>query len=187
MVVLQKHDMKNEGNIISGSMNEAINRQIGREFAASLQYISMATYFDGEGLTQLSDFFYRQADEERDHAMRFVKYLVDAGGQVAIPPVAGPQNEFPDIKSAISLALDWEREVTRDINEMMKLAVEESDFISQNQLSWFINEQLEELATMDNLLKVIQHAGDNVLYIEDYVASHGVKRGESGTKVNSEN
>ena len=73
MVVLQKHDMKNEGNIISGSMNEAINRQIGREFAASLQYISMATYFDGEGLTQLSDFFYRQADEERDHAMRFVK------------------------------------------------------------------------------------------------------------------
>ena len=88
MIVLQKHDMKNEGNIISGSMNEAINRQIGREFAASLQYISMATYFDGEGLTQLSDFFYRQADEERDHVMRFVKYLVDAGGHVAIPPVA---------------------------------------------------------------------------------------------------
>ena len=177
--------MEKQGNIISEPMNAAINKQIGREFAASLQYISMATYFDGEGLTQLSEFFYQQADEERDHAMRFVKYLVDAGGSVAIPPVAGPQNEFPDIKSAISLALDWEREVTRDINDMMKLSVEESDFISQNQLSWFINEQLEELATMDNLLKVIQHAGSNVLYIEEYVASHGIKRGESASNANS--
>ncbi|MDC0325661.1 ferritin [bacterium] len=179
--------MEKQGNIISASMNDAINKQIGREFAASLQYISMATYFDGEGLTQLSAFFYRQADEERDHAMRFVKYLVDAGGQVAIPPIAGPQNEFETIKAAISLALEWEREVTRDINDMMKMAVEESDFISQNQLSWFINEQLEELATMDNLLKVIQHAGDNVLYIEDYVASHGVNRGESASNANAGN
>jgi ferritin len=77
--------------LFSEKMNAAINEQIGREFAASLEYLSIASCFASEGLTELAKHFYRQAEEERDHAMRSVKYVVDAGGKVAIPAIPAPR------------------------------------------------------------------------------------------------
>jgi ferritin len=157
--------------LISKKMNAAINEQIGNEFGASLQYVAIASHFANEGLTELATLFYRQADEERDHAMRFVRYLVDAGGRVEIPGIDAPRNTFKSVEEAVKLSLDWERTVTGQINSLVELAIKESDHISHNALTWFVHEQLEEMSSMDNLLKVVQRAGEKeLLYVEGYLA-----------------
>ena len=159
--------------LISKKVNEAINQQIGNEFGASLQYVSIASYFAADGLLELSAFFFKQAEEERDHAMRFVKFVVDSGGRVEIPEIAAPKNLFKGVVDAAQLSLKWETEVTGQINKLVELAVKERDHITQNFLQWFLREQLEEFSTMDTLLKVAQRAGQNVLLVEEYVARHG--------------
>ncbi len=161
--------------LISKKVNDAINQQIGNEFGASLQYVSIATYLSGEGLIELSSFFYKQSEEEREHAMRFVKFVVDSGGQLKIPGIAAPRSSFKQVLEALELSLNWEREVTAQITALYALAVKENDYVSQNFLSWFIKEQLEEVSTMDTLVKVAQRAKDNLLFLEEFVARHGDK------------
>lgn len=169
--------------LISPKMNAAINEQIGNEFAASLQYVAIASHFAGEGLAELAGKFYLQAEEERDHAMRFVRYVVDAGGRVAIPAIAAPKAQFASVEEAVKLSLEWEQTVTRQINGLVQLAIQEQDYIAQNFLGWFVNEQLEEVSSMDNLLKVVQRAGEqNLLYVESYLArQHGTGVGSGAT------
>ena len=159
--------------LISQKMNDALNEQIGYEFAASLQYVSIASHFAGEGLTCLANHFYKQANEERDHAMRFVNYVVDAGGTVVIPDIKAPQSRFSGVEEAVSLSLSQEKEVTAKINALVEQSMKESDHITFQILSWFVREQLEEVSSMDNLLKVVQLAGPkNLLYVEEYIARH---------------
>jgi ferritin len=160
--------------LISKKMNEAVNGQVGREFGAMLQYVAVASYFARESLPEMAAFFYAQAEDERDHALRFVKYVVDTGGRVQIPAIAAPKNEFKSIADAVQLSLDWERAVTKQINELAELAIKESDHITQNFLQWFMNEQLEEVSTMDTLLKVVERAGpDRLLQVEEYILRRG--------------
>src|SRR5688572_10711767 len=174
--------MRKRGNVrrltmlISKKMNEAINRQICYEFSAMLQYVAIASHFVEESLHQLAAHFYKQADEERDHAMRFVKYLLDAGGHVDIGDIPSPQDRFKTVEEAIQLSLDQEMKVTEQINQLIELAIKERDHITQNALNWFVNEQLEEVSSMDSLLKMVQRAGPaNLLYVEDFVSRHKAK------------
>ncbi len=157
--------------LISEKMNDAINLQIGKEFSASLQYVSIASHFATETLPELAAHFYRQADEERDHAMRFVHYVVEAGGRVEIPAIPIPKAEFSSVEEAVQLSVEQEKAVTNEINELVELALKESDHITNNFLAWFLTEQLEEVSSMESLLKMVQRAGEtNLLYIEDYLA-----------------
>lgn len=157
--------------LISQGMNDAINQQIGNEFSASLQYVSIASHFASETLPELAAHFYKQANEERGHAMRFVKYVVDAGGRVEIPALPVPKADFKAVEEAIQFSLDQEKTVTEQINELVQLCMKESDFITNNFLSWFLTEQLEEVSSMENLLKIVQRAGEtNLLFVEDYLA-----------------
>ncbi|HWX22908.1 MAG TPA: ferritin [Candidatus Binatia bacterium] len=156
--------------LISNKMNAAINQQIGNEFGASLQYVAIASRFAGEGLNALAGHFYLQAEEERDHAMRFVRFLSDAGGKVEIPTIPAPRTNFKNAADAVRLALNHEMNVTSQINGLVDLALKESDHISRDMLSWFVKEQLEEVSSMDNLLKVVQRAGEsNLIHVEDYI------------------
>ncbi len=156
--------------IISKKMNDAINEEIGLELFASNQYISIASYFDDMALKLLANLFYKQSDEERAHAMKFVKYLNDAGGPVEIPAVKKPKSDFKGPEEAIKLALDWELDVTAHINNLMNLAIEEKDYASQDLLRWFVTEQVEEVSTMENLMKVVKMTGDkNVIMVEAYL------------------
>jgi bacterioferritin B len=156
--------------LISKKMNAAINQQIGNEFGASLQYVAIASNFAGEGLSALAGHFYKQAEEEREHAMRFVHYLDDAGGKVEIPTIPAPRTSFKNVADAIRLALNHELRVTSQINGLVDLALKESDHISRDMLSWFVREQLEEVSSMDSLLKVVQRAGEsNLIHVEDYI------------------
>lgn len=160
--------------LISKELEQEINAQIGREFGASLQYVNIAAYFDADDLPNLAAFFYRQADEERMHAMKFAHYILDAGGQVRIPSIEGPKHGFASAEEAANLALEWEVEVTNQINALMDLAIEQNDHIAQDFLRWFVNEQLEEVSTMQTLLSIVRRAKDNLLFADDYLARNPI-------------
>lgn len=160
--------------LISHALEQAINDQIGREFGANLQYINIASYFDADDLPELAAFFYRQAEEEKMHAMKFVKYIIDAGGQVRIPSIEEPKFDFKSAEEAVQAALDWELEVTKQINTLMDMAISENDHIAQDFLRWFVTEQLEEVSTMETLLNVVRRAKDNILWVEDYLARNPI-------------
>jgi len=160
--------------LISKKINDAINQQIGNEFGASLQYVAIAVHFDEGALPQLAAHFYKQAEEERDHAMRFVKFLVDTDGKVVIPAVKAPKHKFASAEEAVKLSLDWEVEVTEQIHKLVDLAKKEVNYTTDNYLQWFVKEQLEEVSSMDNLLKVIRRAGeDGLLRVEEWLARKG--------------
>lgn len=166
--------------LASQKIVDAFNTQIGNEMGASNQYIAIASYFSSEGLEELSKFFFRQADEERAHSMKFVKFILDVGGKVVLPVIAAPRCEFPSAAAAVEAALAWEKDVTEQIYSLVELCQAERNHISMRFLDWFVEEQLEEVSLMDNLLSVVQRAGEkNLLYVEDYVARHGVGGAES--------
>ena len=147
-----------------------LNEQIAHEFAAHQQYVSIAVHYDAETLPQLARFFYRQALEERDHAMMMVQYLIDADADVVIPGVAAPQVAFSDVVAPVALALDQERRVSDQINALAGLAREEGDYTSEQFMQWFIKEQVEEVATMGDLLNVVRRSTDRIMDVEDYLA-----------------
>ena len=149
---------------------ERLNEQIAYEFAASQQYIANAVYYDGETLPRLAAFFYAQALEERDHAMMMVQYLLDTDADVTIPGVEAPQASFAYVIAPVALALEQEKRVTEQINALLRIAREESDFASEQFLQWFIKEQVEEVATMTDLLAVVTRNADDLEDIEEYVA-----------------
>jgi ferritin len=151
-----------------------LNEQIGHEFAAHQQYVACAVHYDAETLPQLARFFYRQALEERDHAMMMVQYLLDADVAVEIPGVAAPQVEFADIVAPVALALEQERRVTAQINALAATARNEGDYTSEQFMQWFIKEQVEEVATMSDLLRVVERSRESPMDVETWMArEHG--------------
>ena len=146
-----------------------LNEQIGHEYAAHQQYVAIAVHYDAETLPQLASFFYRQALEERDHAMMMVQYLLDADAEVVIPGVAAPQVDFGDIVSPVALALAQEKRVTDQINALAALARSEGEYSSEQFMQWFIKEQIEEVATMSDLLRVVERSQDDPMEIENYL------------------
>ena len=163
--------------LISEKLNRAINDQIGSELGASNQYLQLAAHFGSEDLPEMATFFFRQADEERGHALKFVHYILDAGGKVAVPAVKAPVVEVKSAEHAAQMSLDWEKQVTNQINALQAMATEEKDFAALRFLGWFSEEQIEEVATMSELLNAIRRAGDQVLMIEAYLARRGDPHG----------
>jgi ferritin len=159
--------------LISGKLNEAINVQIGNELGNSNQYVAMASYFEGEGLSLLAKIYFTQADEERDHAMRFVKFVLDAGGKVTVPAIPEPRNSFESALDAAQHAYDAEARTTGQIYGLVELAAAERNHITSNFLQWFVSEQLEEMANAEKRLTVIKRSGPNVLMVEAYLAHGG--------------
>lgn len=156
--------------LISPALASAFNQQIGNEFGASMQYVSIAAFFHQRQLTLLSKLFMAQADEERTHAMKFVQYVLDTKGELRIPAIAAATPSFSSAEEAVAAALSWEQEVTRQIGALMDLAVKEGDYLAQSFLQWFIDEQLEEVVKMDRLLGVIRQSGEkNLLMVEAYL------------------
>jgi ferritin len=154
---------------------DALNEQIASEFAASQQYVAVAVHYDAATLPQLASHFYRQAVEERNHAMMIVQYLLDADTPVVIPAVAAPRTTFADDREPIALALAQEKAVTEQISRLVQIAREESEHVGEHFLGWFLDEQREEVASMSSLLAVLDRAGiDNMLLVEEYLSRVGV-------------
>jgi len=149
---------------------ERLNEQIAYEFAASQQYVANAVHFDAETLPRLAAFFYAQALEERNHALMMVQYLLDADAEVTIPGVAAPETQFGDVVAPVALALDQERRVSDQIGALVGIAREAGDFQSEQFMQWFLKEQVEEVASMSALLKVVERSAENPMLVEDYLA-----------------
>ena len=152
------------------SFPDALNAQISNEFSASMQYIGAAVYYDTETLPRLASFFYRQAAEERDHAMMMVQYLLDVDEEVKIPDIKGQQTSFKDAVSPVQMALEQEKRVGEEIYALFELARAVKDYRAEQFMQWFVKEQVEEVALMQDLLNVVERAEDNLLLVEDYLA-----------------
>ena len=158
--------------LISKKVAAALNAQVGMEFLASLQYEAIAAWFKLEGLPRLQAHFAKQAAEERDHAHRFIKYILDAGIGLEIPAIPAPKCKFKSAVEAVQLALNHELKVTDSIKDILTLAQKEGDPFTQNSLQWFIKEQLEEVSSVDELLQIVSRAGDSgLLFVEHYLAN----------------
>jgi bacterioferritin B len=157
---------------------EALNDQIANEFGASMQYVGAAVYYDNETLPRLAAFFYRQALEERDHAMMMVQYLIDTDQEVRIPDITSQQTRFDDAVSPVRMSLEQEKRVGEEINALFKLARDTDEFRAEQFMQWFVKEQVEEVALMSDLLNVVERSRDNLPLVEDYLARE--QPGEEG-------
>ena len=160
---------------------DKLNEQIGHEFAAHHQYIAIAVSFDQLTMPRMAQLFFDQAAEERNHAMMMIRYLLDADGRVAIPGVVAPVTTFEDVVATVALALEQEKRVTQQINELIGIARQEFDFASDQFMQWFIKEQVEEVSKMSDLLTVVRRSTSDVEQIEDYVKRETVTEGSDPT------
>jgi ferritin len=149
---------------------EALNEQVANEFAASHQYVAIAAHYESQTLPQLAGFFYRQAVEERGHAMMMIKYLLDTDAPVRLRQVTAPASDFADHIAPIRLALEQEKTVSDQISELFRVARDEHDYLSEQFVQWFLKEQVEEVATMTELLDVAERVRDLPMTLEEFIA-----------------
>ena len=155
-----------------------LREQVRHEFNASQQYIAIAVWYDAHDLPQLAAHFYRQAVEERNHAMMIVQWMLDRDLQISIPGVDEVKGGFASIVEPLALALAQEQKVTDQIKALFATARDENDFLGEQFMLWFLKEQVEEVAAMTTLLNVAQRAGDDWFDVETYLARESV--GDSG-------
>jgi ferritin len=160
------------------SFAQALNDQISNEFSAAMQYIGAAVYYDAETLPRLAHFFYRQAAEERDHAMMMVQFLLDVDEEVRIPDISGQQTRFDDSVAPVRMALEQEKRVGEEIFGLFELARELKDYRAEQFMQWFVKEQVEEVALMQDLLNVVERSKDNLPLVEDYIARESPGEGD---------
>lgn len=161
---------------------EGLNQQITNEMQASLQYTAISSYFDSEALPELAAFFTRQSEEEREHALKFVKYLLDAGSRPHFKGIPDVRNDFRNASEAVQCALDHELKVTQQINDLVATAAKQNDYMTHTFLQWFVTEQLEEVSSMSTLLQIIKHAGTSLLLVEDYVRRQNEMAASAGAE-----
>ena len=172
--------------IISKELLDALNEQVGNEFGAMLQYYSIAAHFERETLPMLAGHYQRQAEEEKTHALKFIAFILDVGGHVEIPALAAPQAKFQFADEAVKLALVHEERVSAQINHLLAMAKQAKDYTTEAFLHWFVQEQLEEVASAQDLLSVVQRAGEgNLLRVEEYLAREGSRPSSFRSSVTS--
>ncbi|WP_037315602.1 ferritin [Amycolatopsis orientalis] len=157
---------------------ELLQAQIHNEFNASQQYIALAVWFDAEDLPQLAKHFYKQSVEERNHAMALVQYMLDTDHHVEIPGTGDVRNTFSDVTELIELALEQEKDVATDIQQLAKAARAEEDYIGEQFTQWFLKEQVEEISQMSTLLNIVKRANGNLFEVENHLHRESV--GDSG-------
>ncbi len=165
------------GRVTTPRFADALNAQIGNEFAAHLQYIAVAVHFDALTMPRMASFFYQQAREERDHAMMMVRYLLDTEAEVTIPGIEAPRSRFDGVVEPIELALAQERAVTDQVYGLTRIAREDNDFGAEQFMQWFIKEQVEEVATMSSLVTVAKRNTDSIADLETYIAREQANAG----------
>jgi ferritin len=149
---------------------DALNAQIGREYAAAHQYTAIASWYDAETYPRLAKFFYEQAEEEREHARRMTEYLLETGQPVRLGEVKAPINDFPDHVEPIRLALEQERGVSVNIGNLVDIARETRDHASEIFLHWFVTEQVEEEDSIGGLLQVAERVREFPMMLEEFLA-----------------
>ncbi len=157
--------------MISKKMNTALNKQIGEELASEYIYLAMAFELEDLNLPIFAKWFYKQAEEEHEHAMKIAKYVVDQGASVTVPKIDAPKATWKSVKEICKAAVDHEKYITKCIHDLVAAARKESDIATENMLQWFVQEQVEEVATTTELYDMValaQNAGQ-LLQLESRV------------------
>ncbi len=132
--------------MLSKTIEDALNKQVNREFFSSFLYLAMAAYFESENLCGFAHWMKVQAGEEKAHAMRIFKYIIEAGGRARIAAIEAPKGDWKSASEVFEHAYEHEKKVTGMIHDLVTLAIKEKDYATQNMLQWFVAEQVEEEA-----------------------------------------
>jgi ferritin len=142
-------------------IESALNRQIMLEGASSQFYLAMASWAENEGYHGISQFFYRQSDEERMHMLKLLHYINDRGGRAVVSALEAPPESFDDVKSVFEQLLEHEKQVSAEINEIVDMCLKEKDYTTHNFLQWYVAEQIEEEAMARNVLDKLRLIGND--------------------------
>ena len=166
--------------MLNQAVQDAMNEQIKNELFSAYQYLSMAAYCESESLPGFAHWMRAQAQEETVHAMKFYDFILERNGRVVLGPIDGPLVEFGSPLEVFQSALEHERKVTGMIHDLYGLAVRENDYASQAFLQWFVTEQIEEVSSMDQLLRMIQRAGESGLLVVEQFLGAGAGEAAGG-------
>jgi len=150
--------------MLKKKVEDICNRQIEREGYSSNLYLAMASWAENNGLNGVASWMYAQADEERMHMLKFIKYLNERGGNAVIPAFKKPGTDYKNVEEMFKEVLKHEEFITGSINEIVALTLEEKDFNTNNFLQWFVTEQVEEEASVRTILDKIRLIGKNNMY-----------------------
>jgi ferritin len=145
---------------LSRKMQDALNEQIKEEMASAYIYLSMAAYFESTNLPGFAHWMVTQSQEELSHAMRFYNYIYDRGGRVTFQALAQPPVDFGGPIAVFEKTLAHEQHITNCIHNLYTLAAEENDYASLSMLQWFVDEQVEEEKTADEILETLKMVGE---------------------------
>src|SRR5574338_1003425 len=162
--------------MIGKAMQDAMNEQINKEFFSSYLYLSMAAYFEDKNLTRFGHWMRLQAEEEREHAMKFYNFLLTAGGRVQLKGIEAPATEWKSNLEVAEQVAEHEAKVTASIHALYELALKKKDYAAQVMLQWFIAEQVEEEKNAAELvakLRVIEERGTAVLMLDHRLSKRG--------------
>lgn len=146
---------------LNTQLAQALNQQINSELNASLNYLSMAAYFDSVALPGFAAWFRAQSQEENDHGMRIYDFIVKRGSNVKITGITDPVQAFGSPNEALQAALNMETAVTAQIHALFELAHEVKEYSTLTMLNWFLDEQIEEEDSFRTILEKVEAAGDN--------------------------
>jgi ferritin len=147
--------------MISKKLEKAINDQIKLEEESSRIYMAMASWCEVKGLPGAARFLYQHSDEERQHQLKFVHFLNDRGGHAVLHAIDQPSAEWNSIEELFDQVLRHEQFVTKKINEMVDICLEEKDHSTNNFLQWFVEEQIEEESLVQNVVDKIKLVGES--------------------------
>ena len=150
--------------MLNKKIEDICNRQIEREGYSSNLYLAMAVWAETSGLSGIAAWMYAQSEEERVHMLKFIKYLDERGGRSVIPAMKKPGAEYKDVEEIFREVLKHEEFITASINEIVALTLEEKDFNTHNFLQWFVMEQVEEEASVRNILDKVRLVGKTNMY-----------------------
>ena len=146
---------------ISKKLAQEINDQINKEFFSEYYYLSMAAYLESENLPGFANFFVVQAQEEHFHAMKLYQYVNERGARVELDTIEKPKGDFISIQEVFELAYEHEIYVSGRINNLMDIAIADNDHASRGFLQWFVDEQVEEEASMEDYVNRLTRMGDD--------------------------
>lgn len=147
--------------MISAKMQKALNKQLNEELFSSYLYLSMAAYFESKNLTGFAHWMKLQSQEEYTHGLKFYDFIHQVGGKVILSQISAPKTDWKNIKEVFAETLEHEKYITDLINKLVDLAILEKDHATNNFLQWFVNEQVEEIATAEDLVNKLEMIGDN--------------------------
>lgn len=153
--------------MLSKNVEKILNQQIEKEDYSNQLYLAMASWAENQGMSGVAEWLYAQSEEEREHMLKIVRYVNERDGKALIPGLEQPPTEFGDIKKLFDAVLEHERYISKSINEIVGVCMDEKDFTTLNWIQWFVDEQIEEEASAKDIIDKLNLVGDKNIYMFD--------------------